>query len=369
MHAYFIISDVRLSVCVLVLTTDTTESLSEDEDEMLRHHPVVSWRGSYQKPAIHVISPAAHARIELPSQDKNSNKDRFLSRSSSSSSSSSSSTTTTTTTAEDDLSAADRDDDDDDGGGVRVNVELRVTGDYRLQSQDLLVLHVDDLEMVLRIPVLDFLAGEYHVLVNDPGSHSFSARLQSEQGVVIAQTTVTFEVVPFPTQPAIPRQEVRVQAPVFWFSYLFRFPLPFFFSVCECRSRVVLMLMCVCVCVCVSCPTYGAFVVCVSFPWQPWEWEDDITQESLQMWTSHFDVVKILFIIDTTTIDGYKMNVVNQIKQLDSNRFHLTMLDLSCRSGNPISEKPFLRLLIENGMQHHMVEVIVERTLTLTLKP
>ncbi len=96
-------------------------------------------------------------------------------------------------------------------------------------------------------------------------------------------------------------------------------------------------------------------VLCVLHS-QPWEWEDEITQESLQMWTSHFEIVNILFIVDTTTIDGYKINVLNQIKQLDSNRFHMTMLDLSCRSGNPISEKPFLQLLIENEMQHYMVE-------------
>jgi hypothetical protein len=197
--------------------------------EMPIHH-VLSWRGSYQRPVIHVISPAAHARIELPSQDGN-----VRSR----------------TTAED-MSGHDhhhrytRDDGGDDG--VRINLELRVTGDYRLQLQDLLILHVDERELVLQIPVLDFFDGKYHIFANDPGSHSFSARLQSKEGVVIAQTTITFEVVPFPTKPAIPRQEVGrpIQSHVLFSDHMFLF------------SSVVLMLICV-----LFHAWYG--VVCPSF--------------------------------------------------------------------------------------------------------
>jgi hypothetical protein len=68
LHCLFSLMSV-VCVCVCVCLVLTTIMLSGAEMTSDPAH-VSSWGRSYQRPAIHVISPAAHARIELPSQDK-----------------------------------------------------------------------------------------------------------------------------------------------------------------------------------------------------------------------------------------------------------------------------------------------------------
>ena len=232
-----------------------------------------SWQHSFRKPAITVLSPAPNSIVTLrPLQDGGSN-----------------SRTLEEETFED---------------GVRVEMQLEISGDYQMQLNDVIILCVDNREVITHMPVIDFMKGDYFLMANDPGSHSFSARLQNEKGIVLAQTTVTFEVVPFQTAPAIPRQE-------------------------------------------------------------PWEWEDDVSRERHRMWSSGFDAVSIVVIIDTSTIDGYKLNIFNQMQQLDPRRFKIKLMDMSCRNGNPISERPFLQLLMDHGLQDSLVEVCLEYSVEL----